>query len=450
MSLPFLLICTLFLGGAVSKPLEQLAKQGRFSLLQVAVPRKVAWSAARDIQRTYLKYGVPVPTHINAALAPPNGTGQSTVPVRPVKGDVEYLINVTVGNHVLALDMDTGSSDLWVFSTLQPEDQRTNRPVARVYDTSGVTAKKLEGHTWQIRYGDMSGANGQVYLDKVGVGSVFFDQQAVEAASSVSRTFSRDAANDGLLGLAFSKLNTIKPTAQNTWFDNVKSQLAEPVFTSALRRRAIGSYDFGYIDKSKYTGEIAYTNVTGTRGFWTFAPTGYSVGDGPVVNATMNAIADTGTSLWYLPRAVTDGYWAKVPGAQYNSLQAGWMFPCGSKLPDMSIVISGQKVVVSGVNMEYQQISSQQCYGGIQRDTGMPFSIFGDVFLKGVFAVFESREGQTPRLGFAQQSPSLASPEGQVPQNSSEPNPFDDNALGGIGDEEPNPFGSPFAAGKKA
>jgi aspergillopepsin I len=195
----------------------------------------------------------------------------------------------------------------------------------------------------------MSGANGQVYLDKVGVGNVFYDQQAVEAASSVSRTFSKDAANDGLLGLAFSKLNTIKPTAQKTWFDNVKGQLAEPVFTSALKRRAVGSYDFGYIDKAKYKGDIIYTTVTGNRGFWTFGPTGYTVGDGPVVPATINAIADTGTSLWYLPRAVADGYWAKVPGAQYNSLQAGWMFPCGATLPDISMVIAGQKVVVPGI-----------------------------------------------------------------------------------------------------
>ncbi|KAE9977127.1 hypothetical protein BLS_001351 [Venturia inaequalis] len=405
MSLPFLLICSVLLGGAVSNPLEKLAKRGHFSLEQVAVPRKQAWFAPRAMQRTYLKYGLPIPNHLHEALnATSNGTGQATVPVRPVKGDVEYLINVTVGNHVLALDMDTGSSDLWVFSTLQPEDQRTNRPIARVYDTKGVSAKKLEGHTWQIRYGDMSGANGQVYLDRVGIGNVFFDQQAVEAASSVSRTFSKDAANDGLLGLAFSKLNTIKPKAQPTWFDNIRGQLAEPVFTAALKRRAIGSYDFGYIDKAKYTGEIVYTTVTGNRGFWTFGPTGYSVGDGPVVPATINAIADTGTSLWYLPRAVADGYWAKVPGAQYSSLQAGWMFPCGATLPDISMVIAGTKVVVPGINMDYQKISSQQCYGGIQRDTGMPFSIFGDVFLKGVFVVFEAAEGKTPRLGFAQQS----------------------------------------------
>jgi len=211
-----------------------------------------------------------------------------------------------------------------------------------VYDVKGSSAKKLEGHTWQIRYGDMSGANGQVYTDKVGVGGIFFPNQAVEAASSVSRTFSRDNANDGLLGLAFSRLNTIKPTPQKTWFDNVKPQLAAPVFTSYLKRRAIGAYDFGYIDPAKYKGDITYVPVTGNRGFWTFNPSAYAVGEGSPVPSTISAIADTGTSLWYLPRAVADAYWARVPGAQYNSLQAGWMFPCSAKLPDMTMVIAGE------------------------------------------------------------------------------------------------------------
>lgn len=188
----------------------------------------------------------------------------------------------------------------------------------------------------------MSGANGQVYTDRVGVGGIFFEKQAVEAATSVSRTFSKDAANDGLLGLAFSRLNTIKPTPQKTWFDNVKPQLAAPVFTSYLKRRAIGAYDFGFIDKAKYKGDITYVEVTGNKGFWTFTPSAYIVGDSAPVTGPINAIADTGTSLWYLPKAVADAYWAKVPGAQYNSLQAGWMFPCNAKLPDMSMVIGGK------------------------------------------------------------------------------------------------------------
>ena len=115
MSLLSLLLTSALVGRAFSNPLDlgkKLAHKQQFSLEQVAVPRKQAWFAPDAHRRTYMKYGLPIPYHIEDALAAfANGT-QSTVPVRPVKGDVEYLINVTVGNHVLALDMDTGSSDL--------------------------------------------------------------------------------------------------------------------------------------------------------------------------------------------------------------------------------------------------------------------------------------------------------------------------------------------------
>jgi len=289
-----------------------------------------------------------------------------------------------------------------VFSTLMPGGQRGNRPQTRVYDVKGVNAKQLTGHSWTIKYGDNSTANGQVFLDKVTIGDVSVEKQAVEAAKWVSGSFSKDKHNDGLLGLAFSKINTVKPSKQLTWFDNARSKLAEPVFTCALKRRQPGTYDFGYVDKAKYKGDIVWADVKGAKGLWDFSATGYAVGKGATQMARINAIADTGSSLWYLPRAVADAYWKQVPGAAVR-LPLGWTFPCSSKLPDMTMIISGKKVTVPGINMNYQTVGGSTCFGGIQRDVGLPFSIAGDVFLKNQFVIHKS-DGKTAKIGFAQSS----------------------------------------------
>lgn len=80
-----------------------------------------------------------------------------------------------------------------------------------------------------------------MYADKVVVGGVTATSQAVEAATSVSSAFSSDTDNDGLLGLAFSTINTVSPKSQTTWFDTVASSLAEKLFAVTLKKGEAGS-----------------------------------------------------------------------------------------------------------------------------------------------------------------------------------------------------------------
>jgi aspergillopepsin I len=240
-----------------------------------------------------------------------------------------------------------------------------------------------------------------VYTDTVTIGGVTVSGQAVEAATSVSSEFTSDTDNDGLVGLAFSSINTVEPQQQNTFFDNAIANLPSPVFTADLKYHAAGSYDFGFIDSSKYTGSITYVNVQTGNGFWEFTGNGYAVGSGAFTSSSIDAIADTGTTLLYLPAAAVRAYYAKVSGSQNSASYGGYVFPCSATLPSITLGIGSYKAVVPGKYINYAPVTdgSSTCYGGIQSNAGIGFSIYGDVFLKSQFVVFNG--GSTPKLGFA-------------------------------------------------
>jgi len=104
---------------------------------------------------------------------------------------------------------DTGSADFWIFSTyLQGENGASNHTL---YDpTKSDNFKSAPGETFNITYGDGSGARGIVGYDKVLVGAATVTSQAIEMATAVTSNFISDTDNDGIMGLAFSYINNGK------------------------------------------------------------------------------------------------------------------------------------------------------------------------------------------------------------------------------------------------
>lgn len=263
-----------------------------------------------------------------------------------------------------------------------------------VYNPSkSNTSKVLPGYTWSITYGDQSSSSGNVYTDNVAVGATTFAGQAVELAEQVSTQFQQDSENDGLLGLAFDKLNTVKPVQQKTFFTNVIPTLSSPLFTVDLKKGAPGTFDFGFVDANKHTGQVTYVDVDSSQGFWTF--------DSTVNGTPISGIADTGTTLLYLPDNIVNSYYRSVRGARNDQQQGGYTYPCNANLPSITFNIGGYNAVVPGSYVNYAPVdeSGTTCFGGIQSSSGIGINIFGDIFLKSQFVVFEN--GGSPRLGFA-------------------------------------------------
>jgi hypothetical protein len=93
----------------------------------------------------------------------------------------------------------------WVFSSLLPSSEKKGHNIYTSSTSSSYQA--LSGYTWSIQYADGSGASGSVGTDTVTIGGTTVQGQAVELAETVSSTFVSDAS-DGLVGLAFSSINT--------------------------------------------------------------------------------------------------------------------------------------------------------------------------------------------------------------------------------------------------
>lgn len=214
---------------------------GRATFKQVRNPN-YKFNGALSVKKTYLKYGKPVPDWLEEAVANITaelgleGRSTGTASATPIDSfDDAYITPVQIGTpaQTLNLDFDTGSSDLWVFSSSTPSSQVNGQTVYNPSKSS--TSKLLSGATWSITYGDGSSSSGKVYTDKVAVGALSVANQAVEIATTVSSSFSSESETDGLLGLAFSSLNTVSPTPQKTFFDNAKASLDSPLFTADLK-----------------------------------------------------------------------------------------------------------------------------------------------------------------------------------------------------------------------
>ncbi|KAK4465383.1 penicillopepsin [Cladorrhinum samala] len=339
-------------------------------------------------------------TSISAAKAADYGLVNAT----PELGDIEFLSPITIGGQTINVDFDSGSADLWVFSTQLPAHSAAGH---QLYDHSkSKTFKLLPNETFNIKYGDGSGAAGNVGTDTVQVGGVTVTSQAVEMATFVSSAFVDDAPNNGLLGLAFSSLNQVKPTKQKTFFENLMPHLAEPVWTADLRRNRVGAYEFGRIDASKIgQSELAWIPSNTTQGFWSFSTAGYKVGDYRDAaldklegGGVATAIADTGTTLMLVAKEVAEAYYEQVEGAKHMPHLGGMTFPCDVKLPDLWVDVGGAYAArIKGEDINFSNLGGNLCYGGVQ-PTVSKQQIWGNVFFRSQFVVFH---GGNSSLGMA-------------------------------------------------
>lgn len=89
--------------------------------------------------------------------------------------------------------------------------------------------------SWQIRYADGSSASGTVGTDVLKVGGITIQNQAIELANDLSQSF-LNFSGDGLMGLAFGRINTVRPMPVQTPIQNMIEEdlIDKRLFTAKL------------------------------------------------------------------------------------------------------------------------------------------------------------------------------------------------------------------------
>jgi len=222
---------------------------------------------------------------------------------------------------------------------------------------------------------------------------------------------------DGLLGLAWGAINTVKPKRVQTTVENMITQKDIPqsaeLFTAYLGSwrdadeadKGQGFYTFGYIDQDVLKAANAqpyYVPVDNSQGFWQFASASASVNGKVLQLAGNTAIADTGTTLALVSDDVCKAIYAAIPGAKYDSTNQGYIFPTkttAAQLPDVAFAVGDKLFHVQKEDLGFADAGSGFVYGGIQSRGDLDFDILGDTWLKGVYAIFD--QGQK-RFGVVQ------------------------------------------------
>ncbi len=145
-------------------------------------------------------------------------------------------------------------------------------------------------------------------------------------------------------------------------------------------------------------------NVDTNPGYWTWTSSGYAVGSGSFSSSSIQGIADTGTTLLYLPDSIVTAYYKQVRGSSNSQKYGGYIFACTATLPTFTFGVGSARITIPGKFLNYgpAETGSSSCFGGLQSSAGVGINIFGDVALKSAFVVFNG--GSTPTLGWAPKS----------------------------------------------
>lgn len=265
-------------------------------------------------------------------------------------------------------------------------------------------------YSYNITYGDGTWGAGPIVADTVAIGGlVIQNQQILDVTRSALDLSSYGPGVAGLVGLMPNSpvLNAVPPLA-NIYKEKLLDMNVFSVYLSpSLKSKQGGSFLFGGIDSTKFTGtlnQVPISTGTGTaKGMWYIDADGAFSGSIPVPGYSKAPwLFDTGTSFIAVPTAFADAFHKGVPGASYSAVDQVYYVPCSGNTT-FGISFNGIKYEVP--YLDYVATAGSHSGAPVCVSLVMPLGnyemyILGDPFLRQVYAVYDFTAGAS-RIGIA-------------------------------------------------
>lgn len=342
-----------------------------------------------------------------------------------------YYANATIGTpgQFFSLQVDTGSSDVWVPSVTAPICQSTKNDgcfVGSFDATKSSTFTEVGPGEFNISYVDGSGSTGDYIQDTFSMSGATLKSFQMGLASNTDIPY-------GLIGIAYSNSVANVFTGNGSAYPNLVDELVIQgiIPTQAYSlwlddiNATTGEILFGGIDTDKYEGDltslkiypdsrssdgeitsfiVAFTSLSATSrtGTDSFTPSGYAEA----------AILDSGTTLTLLPDDLAEIVFEELGASIDRTL--GVVVPCalanvqgtlnfgfgGDGGPVIKVPIAEMvlPLVDSRGNTPKYTNGQSACSLGIEPANGRPV-LFGDTFLRSAYVVYDLNNN---RIGIAQ------------------------------------------------
>lgn len=320
--------------------------------------------------------------------APDNSTTnsiakRSAIPLALSNQVYQYLATFDLGTpeQSVTAQIDTGSSDLWVYGP------KSNAPGAS-YDPSKSSTYTYLNNDFSIEYVDGTQISGNWVTDTITIGSAAVKKQQFAYTNAVAS----NGLNNGVFGIGFendeSTSSEYTNVPQNLKNQGFISQNAYSLYLDDIDATT-GTLLFGGIDKAKYTGTLAVLPIQSTSSFQVALT---------VEGTATSGILDSGTSLTYLPSKIVSKI-ANTYGATWDSSQGAYFVYSEPSGPPLVYTFGSAKISVALDELFIDNGDGSYILTVLPNSETQGINLIGDSTLRSAYVVYNLDSNQ---VGIAQ------------------------------------------------